>query len=214
MAAPLTFAIEFGTDAARRELQSLVSTVKAHTVDIAANVLAPISPATLVTQIAQQGLGVNSLANNLVAGGLGAARGSSAFGSWVKTGEMFNAENAAINQTIAEARAARAGGLPMTDGQMDLAYQLNYQSALAQEREEGRFRERKAASIAQSDIGKTLANGTQSAIRAAPYLAGALQYVPDFQPRSILGAVPYAMGGMGFQFQSLNDLRFLGSLMR
>lgn len=150
MSTPITFAVEFATDAAKTALGSLVNTVKASTVDIAQNILAPVSPANLVTQIAQQGLGINALGNTAVNAGIGMLA-NSRFGFLADAGAKFTAENSALNQTIADMRQNAQLGLGTGDDAIRFAYQTNLASAKAAESMELHIKRTLGVEIASND---------------------------------------------------------------
>lgn len=165
MAAPLTFAVEFATDAATNALKSLVSTVKSTTVDLAANILAPVSPQTLLTNIAQQGLGLNSLGANLVSGGLGAL-GRSSFGHLVTMGTEFNAEQAGLAAVHAQGRELVAHGLTPSAESRNWTHQMNYSVAKKQEEYSREVNETLGREIALRDMKRAELHGTLAAANA------------------------------------------------
>lgn len=173
----LLIGIEFATDKAKSALDSLVGTVKASTVDIAANILQPLSPSNLVTQIAQQGMGINSLAGNMVNAGIGAMGQSQLFGPLVNMGAQFNMENSAINSTISQAQQlGRMFGRP-TDAMIDNLYSVNFANARSDEQIRHRILETKGQDIARADAISVVKNAGTVAFNLAGYAGQAYNFV-------------------------------------
>jgi hypothetical protein len=170
MPAPLTFAVEFATDKAKATLGGLVDEVRSFTIPSLQSVLAPISPANLVTQIAQQGLGMNALGGNLVNGALGAI-GNSRFSYLTEAGAQFNAENNAMSGSIAQLQQLRALGVAPSNESRDLIWQLQLQRSKADEEERMAMLGRKGQDVAQADYQKLKDIGSKAWEDAKPHLA-------------------------------------------
>lgn len=161
MPAPLVFVVEFATEAADHAIKGLVDNVKAATIDLAQNVLAPISPSNLVSQIAQQGMGIGALGGNLVNGGIGMLANSS-FGFLAQQGAQFNAEQGALNQTIGDVRQFAQFGLPVTDDMIRFTYQTNLAQTRAAEQAELRVKQTIGAEVARAEADKAMRNGSRA----------------------------------------------------
>lgn len=160
MAAPLMFVVEFVTSQAVSQLKDLAGVVKSSTIGLAADILAPLSPTGLVTQIAQQGMGINSLASNLVSGGVGAMAGSR-LGFLSQSGVEYNAAASSLGDLNNYASQMAKMGLPLSQASMDFAFNTSMATNMASEKAMLEAKQRIATNIAVHETFKTVQDGSK-----------------------------------------------------
>lgn len=202
MPAPLEFVIEFATDKAKDALRGLASTTKAYTTDLVANILAPLSPSSLLTQIGQQGLGINGLAANAVSMGLGMMQNGALGNIGVQASSMgaqFQAESSAMDRSVSMARGLGEAGFHLTDEQRRNLFQLNYRMAKSGEDEARGMQGATATVIKNADAERLKQFG--NAVWNDPSVQQAREYA-NFYGGVGLDLLKFSMSPLSYPFAS------------